>query len=139
MGDFFKWIYDGLCKIYETAYNAVYAAFKYIYDWILEIGDWLWRFVNFLYEWFWEDLNSLVDWFFVLGMSSLSVLVDLLPSYDMTALQPSLDVFVYSVSLVNCVAPVEELFYCVVVYVTLLVVWVVYKFIKSWIPFFSGT
>ncbi|MDR2406885.1 MAG: hypothetical protein LBE13_02060 [Bacteroidales bacterium] len=140
MSGLFSWLYNCLLNIYHGAYNAIYAACKWCYDFVLSIGLFLWNLLFWIFDLLVDLLYLSVDFFLVLSVGIFDLFFILIPDFQFPNNFEVIIVFcVDIVSVLNVFFPVVELFYCVNFYLSVLFFWCVYKLIKSWIPTVSSS
>ena len=128
MGKFFSWLGDLIKSAFEGIIDFLWSILKGIGQFFLDCWNYLW-------DWIVWAFYCVVDFFLgcfvaLLDLVSENMSFDL----DLTAFQ---QLILWS-EFLNRIFPLDIFLYCTFVYLTCLVCWCVYKFVKSWIPFVSG-
>lgn len=136
MGKFFKWIGDLL----KSCFDGIIGFFISIWDffWIIlcGIGQFFVDCWRYLWDWvIWAFYTSL-DWILSQFVAILDKISD---QIHFQIDQSSAQQVVNFISSLNAFFPLDMLFLCCSTYITVLIVWTIYKFVKSWIPTVSGT
>lgn len=138
MGRFFSWLgnlfkscIDGIIGFFVSLWDIIWNLFEQIGSWFLDWFNYVWDFVIYGYY-------ASLDWIikqFVQFLDYLSTVI----SIDLDSYLETASSFAPYVQSVNVFLPLDVICICAGVYFSTLVVWCIYKFIKSWIPTISGT
>lgn len=131
LGGLFKSLYDGIVGFFVGLWDVVWYVMCGIGGYILSWIDWVWQWIVWAFY-------QILDFVLVQGVSFLE---STFAESNWTDLNTSFDVFSQCVSalhVANTFVPLDTLATCFGVYLTVLLVWIIYKFVKSWIPTVSG-
>lgn len=150
MSNLFHWLLSGIYYIFSCFYNF----FMYIWGIFLDI---VYIFTDFIFGIWITTYNSVqygVYYVFDTILSILYNLVDYVGEYfQIGQISSNRDVWGFSFNefyqafaeitdlfqWVNLFIPLDTMFFCLIVYSEILVSWIVYKLVKSWIPTVSGS
>jgi len=129
MGKFFSWLGNLIKSAIEGIINFFWEILKGIGQFFLDCWNYLWDWIS------WSFFCAL-DFL----MSSFVALLDLLAEnfsvdFDYSGLYTILE----SASAFNVILPLDTILLCGGIFFAWLLGWVVYKFVKSWLPWVSGT
>lgn len=136
MGRFFSWLgnlikscIDGIIGFFISIWEFFWSILCGIGNFFLDCWEYLWNWVQWAYY-------SALDWILRQFVNFLDLIADNVSlNIDLTGL----DSVYNTIAQVNLLIPLDTILYCGGTYITVLLCWVVYKFIKSWIPTISGT
>lgn len=129
MGKFFSWLGNLIKSAIEGIIDFFWGILQGIGQFFLDCWHYLWDWVS------WGFLCA-IDWILSLFMGILDLLAEKV-TFEID-LMPYAEIF-QRVSVINAWVPLDTFFYCAGVYFTFLFIWIVYKFVKSWIPSVSGS
>ena len=131
LGSLFKSLYDGVIGFFIGLWDAVWGVMCAIGTYILSWIDWVWQWIVWAYY-------QIIDFVLIQGVSFLEMTFS---DSDWGDLSSYLDMYTQCVSglqKANNFFPLDVMASCLGVYVVVLLLWIVYKFVKSWIPTVSG-
>lgn len=136
MGKFFSW----LGELFKSCFDGIIGFFVGLWDlfWsiLCGIGQFFIDCWNYLWDWIQWGFYSAIDWILCQFVGLLDVLAENLNiEFDLTQFEQLFQ----AVSFINHILPLDTFLLCGAFYFSFLLIWVVYKFVKSWIPAVSGT
>ena len=101
------------------------------------IGSFLLELFDYVFSWVEYGFYSSVDWVLCQLMNFLSLITTNF-DFQMEISSSAADTFLSYVAMLDAIFPLATFFTCCSVYFSFLVVWTIYRFVKSWIPTVSG-
>ena len=138
MKAFFEWLgslikssFDGIIGFFVGLWDAFWGVMCDVGAYILSWIDWVWQWIVWAYY-------QIIDFVLIQGVTFLeSTFAD----SNWGDLNSYLDAYLQCVNalqVANTFVPLDMMVVCLDVYIKVLLVWIVYKFVKSWIPTVSG-
>lgn len=136
MGKFFTWIgdlvkscFDGIIGFFVSLWNLFWSILAGIGQYFVDAWRYLWDWVAWAFY-------CGIDWL----LSQFVAVLDLLAEnfqleFDFTPFETIFQ----TVSAVNVFIPLDTFLLCGGIYFACLIGWVIYKFVKSWLPLVSGS
>ena len=140
MAAFFRWLIDCILAIFSPVINFLYAVWLFVYNlmaaigqWILDLIEWSWYEIMFwffsFFDWTVSEFVTVFQWFF-----------NLFPTWEnKSALGSGLAEMFRLSAAFNQVFPITEMVSCLLIYLGVLLIWCIYRLVKSWIPTVSGS
>ena len=136
MGRFFTWIGNLLKSCIDGIITFFISIWEFFWNILVGIGNFFVDIWNYVWDWLQWAYYSAIDWILRQFVNFLELIADNINlNIDLSGFNSILQ----TVAQVNLIVPVDTVLICSGTYTAVLLVWVVYKFIKSWIPTISGT
>lgn len=138
MGRFFSWLgnllkscIDGIIEFFVSLWGIIWDLLVSVGNWFLDWFYYVWDFIVFGYY-------GALDWIIKQFVQFLDFLASII-QIDIDSYLDSVNQFSPYIHAANVFLPLDTICICSGVYITVLITWCIYKFIKSWIPTVSGT
>ncbi|MDO4628576.1 MAG: hypothetical protein Q4C70_05290 [Planctomycetia bacterium] len=137
MGKFFSWLGNFIKFCVDAVLGFFVAIWDLFISLITAVGQWILDFIEYI--WGWIEFGYFMALDLLIG-NFLEFLEKLVEKFglDESSLE-SFQNFIEYIQIANRFLPLDIIGGCAVTFFTVLMVWVVYKFIKSWLPTVSGT
>ncbi|MBR0191851.1 MAG: hypothetical protein IJQ31_07290 [Thermoguttaceae bacterium] len=136
MGRFFTWIGNLLKSCIEGIISFLISIWNFFWNILVGIGNFFVDIWNYVWDWLQWAFYSCIDWILRQFVNFLDLIAD---NINLNIDLSGFNSIFQTIAQVNLIFPVDTVLTCSGIYTTVLLVWVVYKFIKSWIPTVSGT
>lgn len=136
MFGFFEWLGNLIKSIFNFFFGFVIDLWDLFWGVCCAVGNWICAGFEYVWDWVIFGFYCAFDWIlciFVDILEKLSLIISI--PIDFQSLQP----LIPYIQMCDIFLPIRVFVACVIVYTSVLMTWVTYKFVKSWIPTVSGT
>ncbi|MDO4569746.1 MAG: hypothetical protein Q4D38_05135 [Planctomycetia bacterium] len=138
MSAFFQWIGDLIHSCFNALVNFLFEIFNVFYTAACAVGQFYLDFFDYIWQWIVWAFYLALDFFLVQGIAFSHFTFDNFDFIDFNTIVSLYQTIKAVLSVANNFVPLDTFFFCLAIYISVLLVWIVYRFIKSWIPTLSG-
>lgn len=138
MGRFFSWIGELIKSCVDGIIGFFASLWGIFWDLLCKLGAWFLDWFLYVWEWVEYGYYCALDWILKQFLNFLSLIDDHV-SIDIDDYLDAVSSFAPYIQAVNAFMPLDVILVCCAIYLTCLVTWCIYKFVKSWIPAVSGS
>lgn len=135
MAGFFEWLGNLIKSCIDAVIGFFYGLWEGFWAILCGVGAFFVDCWNYLWGWCSWCFYVSIDWILRQFVGILDLLATKIEfDVDFSAYQTIFE----TVAHLNAWLPLDTVFYCASFYFSIMFVWIVYKFVKSWIPTVSG-
>jgi hypothetical protein len=135
-GAIWEWFKSAIETCYEYITESLESLWELFSDTLLSLWETCLEWVWYCGEWLWEFLLSFFDWGISMGLEFFKWVIDQLPEIELPdGFNQGLSYFIDYGMVFNEILPIKETFALFAIYVTILLVLIIFRTIKTLIHF----
>lgn len=139
LAPFFEWFFSNLKKLIDRTYTFLDTIWNFIWGVLCEVGSWIldaitWVVVKCQYAFY-----IALDWVLVWIVEVYKYFIEQIPQINLEGLFSTVSTVTQYSACINSLLPLTEIVSCGTIYLLVVMVWSIYKLVKSWIPTVSGS
>ncbi|MDO4551768.1 MAG: hypothetical protein Q4C96_11020 [Planctomycetia bacterium] len=139
LGSFFQWLWNAIKSLFDVFYDFFVNVFDFFWGLICAVGQWIVDLIYWCVAKFQFAFYYALDWILVKVVDFYLFFLELLPPVAIDGMFSSASTVAKYCGCFNAILPLSEMVICGSLYFSILLVWSVYKLVKSWIPTVSGS